>query len=396
MRSAALLALLLLSCRTGDQLVGVAQCGQPCYGGATAQAGVGACSKGVWACGNDGILTCVNWTAPAEEVCDGVDNDCDGRVDEFIQDDPHLCKNECGIGVQQCLNGRWTQCSAPKPAEEVCDGRDNDCDGRVDEAEDFPVKYCYSGPGASAAFGVCHPGSTRCVAGREICFGEVVPAEESCNGADDDCDGVVDESGAPTERIDFVLVFDNSGSMVLAADNLKAATQSWVTKYATNVDRRYALVTAPDDDNFISGPHLFRDFTDAAGLAAAVGLQSGQQGSGAEPTLDAIAALIDITNPLRLSWRSGSKRVVVVFTDEEPQSYENGCAGACSPAVTDITNDLVGGGVVVHIFTSTDPSVWNQWRPVSAAGGGRNWDIYASVTELELGLDDLLRTVTCN
>ncbi len=75
---------------------------------------------------------------------------------------------------------------------EVCDGRDNDCNGKVD---DLPEESCYTGPDSTAGKGICKAGIRTCEDGEwSECFGEVRPSsKESCNGVDDDCDGSTDE-----------------------------------------------------------------------------------------------------------------------------------------------------------------------------------------------------------
>ncbi|HEY3450530.1 MAG TPA: MopE-related protein [Myxococcales bacterium] len=83
-----------------------------------------------------------------------------------------------------------TFCCRPEP--EVCDGRDNDCNGKVD---DVPEQKCYSGPAGTAGKGICKEGSRTCDDGKwGECFGEETPSSrENCNGFDDDCDGQTDE-----------------------------------------------------------------------------------------------------------------------------------------------------------------------------------------------------------
>ena len=78
---------------------------------------------------------------PTEEVCDGLDNDCNDLVDE------NLGQTTCGIGaceatIDNCADGISQTCVPGTPTEEICDGKDNDCDGEVDEDVDCGAISC--------------------------------------------------------------------------------------------------------------------------------------------------------------------------------------------------------------------------------------------------------------
>jgi hypothetical protein len=178
-------------------------------------------------------------TDPPTEICDGVDNDCNGTVDDgfALATDPNHC-GSCEVackstnGTPACVAGKCALgacadryrdldkigangceyfCPVWPPQAETCNGLDDDCNGAIDDGvaglgvscdESCPApdpcvaagtcKYTTS-TCVGRCCGVCTAGETICAGGAGSCAGGAQPKVEICNGADDNCDGQIDE-----------------------------------------------------------------------------------------------------------------------------------------------------------------------------------------------------------
>ncbi len=176
--------------------------------------GIGECGIGVIECVSTTSATCSTNPGASEdesqpEVCDNRDNDCDSQIDEdFSVGD--LCEGigECGWGVLECATPTTSRCSTDLGGSqyagrsELCDSLDNNCDGETDENWPQLGQSCenpYSGCGGSGVW--------RCTPDETGIYCDWTPdpdADEICDNLDNDCDGVTDEDfgvGLPCDGV---------------------------------------------------------------------------------------------------------------------------------------------------------------------------------------------------
>jgi hypothetical protein len=267
----------------------------------TLECGTGICYRVVSACVNGQMNVCTPGS-PSTETCNGLDDDCDGPVDET------LGTLSCGTGacaqtVNSCVNGQPNVCTPGSPSIETCNGVDDDCDGVVDE--DLGSLSCGTG--------ACARTIDSCLNGQPNVCTPGTPGTEICNNIDDDCDGAIDE--------DFDLDLDGFTTCNGDCNDGAATTYPGAPEFCNGADDNCNLVADegfldsdgdavadcvdPDDDN-----DLVADASDCAPLINSVSAVPGEvpprlvQVAGAAPGTYAWVPVVqaNVHNAYRYQW----------------------------------------------------------------------------------------------
>ena len=315
----------------------------------------------------DGTLSACDAPTPSAEVCDGVDNDCDDALDEETGGAGCEVVSEYGAcaGVLLCDQGALS-CDAPTPELEICDGKDNDCDGDEDEtypdSNDDGLADCVSpdddGDGVLDTEDNCpvtpnpdqsdadqdgvgdlcdvdsdgdgDPDVTDCAPGDPAVGAKNV---ESCNGVDDDCDALLDETFPDLDQdgvADCVDSDDDGDAVADLVDNCPVTANPEQTD-ADGDGKGDACDADKDEDG---DP----DLTDCAPLDPAVHHGAAEECNGADENCNGI---IDEGNPDT----DGDGVADCLDTDDDGDGVADtadSCPLVKNPEQTDVDQDGAG------------------------------------------------------
>jgi len=256
--------------------------GDPCDGADTDQ-----CTEGVYGC--DGSQSCSDATSNDVEICNGVDDDCDGSTDEGVLQTWYLDDDNDGYGwnatsVQACSKPAGyvadnTDCddgnNAINPgANDLCNGVDDDCDAATaDGADETWLGNACDGNDAD----FCTEGTFECVGGAQSCNDPNDVDVEVCNGVDDDCNGATDEGVTTIYWLDNDTDGFGDAAAPIQACSLPAG-------YAANANdcNDNAIGINPDADDVCNG---LDDDCDALTLDGSAELWFGQACDGGDADL---------------------------------------------------------------------------------------------------------------
>ena len=313
--------------------------------------------------------------------------------------------------------------------EEKCNNFDDNCNQLIDE--DL-YSACYTGPEGTLLVGICEPGIMTCDAGTWgnyneeedfvpfYCKDEIVPQEEICNGIDDDCDGITDW-GEEMKDTDVLFIVDWSGSMSDEMDAVMIALNQFAQNFSDEEVIKWAFVRGPVADAPIYSKERLELQQDLIGfsdfLLSLSGMDSSMQTmqTAYEMILDAIyLAVHNITSILpspisdfqwsgaagiypldviesvpplqsfKISWRPGAERIIIVFSDEHPQSY-------LVPQLTEEkVKTAVSGVPQLKLYTFSRNNNKIPWEALAISGNGEWYKLTNNPTEMYASLMEIL------
>ena len=233
----------------------------------------------------------------------------------------------CNLGTFECKSEDVICVGARFPEKEICDGLDNNCDGRMDNIIDSSLELCYEGPTNTVIHSPCRAGIKMCKNAKWKCEGQILPAAKDICGdeIDNDCNGIIDDySGVERKYYDIVMIIDRSGSMSVYMSEIKS-----VLRTASNLDNNFYKVWLLDlpltfEEDY--GPNV-----ECHGLNPNYPLLpcTPNDLSFAAQEIDAARGSVELsydilydiaTNRIQFNWTENAIKYVLLFSDEPGQT----------------------------------------------------------------------------
>jgi len=332
---------------------------------------VGECRVGVTYFEDENSIACRGYGNPSPEICDGRDNDCNGFIDDqltFNHDhEQNICKDVDACGLCKytytvCRDGQVRCRNINQVGEEICDGFDNDCNCITDDVPPEESLQDIHFGGAS----MCSVGIKKCESGTELFEGLQTPIREICgNGRDDDCDGITDELEELVEGQAFAVVVDISGSMNMYRESVKDAICEWASldKFSKS---KFAIVLVGDGDGWQNGYYstVLIDFSDPEDVCLIL-TNHEYVPSGDEFPVQATLGFHNEFSELKLTWPKKMSKRVIAFSDERPQVKWN---SSTVELLEFLTDDCRENDYTFSIFTSYLEQ--SSWQPFASGCDG--------------------------